>query len=587
MSETVKIKDTITVSELADSVSIPVTELMAELMKNGVMVTMNDTIDFDTAQIMVGELDLDINLEKIEDDNLDESLQSQSRDMVKPIDRPPVVAVMGHVDHGKTTLLDAIRGAKVVDGEAGGITQHISAYQIEHKNRLITLLDTPGHEAFASLRQHGAHLTDLVILVVAADDGVKPQTKEAIKYAQNAGVKIMVAINKIDKPDANINRVLQELNDSGLVPEEWGGDTVVVKVSAIKKQGIDELLDMAFLVSDVEELKADGEGFAQGIVIESHMEQGRGAVVSVLVEHGLLKKGDYLVAGQTYAKVKTLEGYDGQTINLAGPSTPAIVTGFKETPDFGVLFEAVKDEKSARAFSEQQKIKHGKSDIAVTSSELLAQIHKDRSTKELPVMVKADVRGSATSVVEGLQLIKNPEVSIRVISSGVGAISESDITQAASSGAIVYGFNINVPVNIKRLANREGVSIRIYKVIYELIEDAKLELEQLLIPQNVEEISGRLTVKGVFKTTKTELICGGEVNKGKISVGELVRIYDKKEHEEPFGQVVSVQKEHQETKEVQEGDMCGLSIKTEQKEAIVVGDKLEFFTRKQVKRKLN
>jgi len=585
LDKSIEIPNTITVGDLAAKLDIPVTDLITELIKNGVMATLNDSIDFDTAVIIVGELDLNVELNRADTAETVPAAVKTKRKNAKTAPRPPVVAVMGHVDHGKTTLLDAIRGAQVVEGEAGGITQYISAYQVEHAGRTITFLDTPGHEAFSSLRQHGAYLTDLVVLVVAADDGVKPQTIEAIKYAQQANVKIMVAINKTDKSGANVNRVLQELADNNLAPEQWGGDTVVVEVSALKKQGIDKLLEMILLVTDVEELKADSVGPAEGIVIESHMEQGRGAVVSVLVEHGQLKPGDYLSAGQAYGKVRTLEDYQGQPVDSAGPSTPATVTGLKAMPNFGVLFRVHPSDKAARAEAALAESVKSANQMASTGVELLDQIHKDRSNKELPVLVKADVRGSVTSVVDSLQALGKDEVSIRVVNSGVGSIKESDIARASATGAIIYGFNVDLPANLKRSALQDGVSIRIYKIIYELIDNAKSELETLMVPDIVEEDIGRLLIKGVFNTTKSEIICGGEVTKGQVRPGVLVKIYRDKQL---IGQAVvnTVQTGQIETKEVSAGEMCGLRLATEEKITLKEGDRLEFFTRESVKRKL-
>lgn len=578
----VTIPDAISVSQLAEKLEIPVIDLITGLVKNGVMATLNDAIDFDTAEIMVAELGIGVKLNReVAEPDLPVR-RSADRHVNKAASRAPVVAVMGHVDHGKTTLLDAIRGANVVAGEAGGITQHISAYQIEKNGRKLTFLDTPGHEAFASLRQHGAHLTDLVILVVAADDGVKPQTIEAIKFANQAGVKIMVALNKVDKPGANAQRVLQELSENGLNPEQYGGDTVVVEVSATKKTGLDKLIDMALLITDVEELSADAEGDAEGIVIESHMEVGRGAVVSVLVEHGQLKKGDFLSAGGAYGKVRTLQDYTGKELKTAGPSTPAIITGMKELPDFGVIFKAHPNEKLAKTAAAEGGSARDIKKIATTSNELLAQIHKNRMAQELPVIIKADVRGSMTSVVDALQKLHNEEISVRIVLAGVGAVNESDVTTAAASGAIIYGFSVNVPTNIKRLAVQEGVTLKLYKIIYELIDDVTKELEERLIPQVVETEVGRLIVKGIFKISQHDLICGGEVSKGKVYSGVLARI-ERGEKVLGEAEVLAVQKGQIESREVVAGEMCGLKLKTASKINLKEEDRLEFFTREGVK----
>jgi translation initiation factor IF-2 len=587
MARTIEIEDMITVGALADKLMLPATRLIGELMKNGIMATINERIDFDTAQIIVEELGLtDVELSK-KAASQPVMVREKRQISDKAVSRPPVVAVMGHVDHGKTSLLDAIRGAHVVKGEAGGITQHISAYQIKHNDRLITFLDTPGHEAFAAIREHGAHLTDIAIIVVAADDGIKPQTIEAIRFARKADVKIVVAINKIDKPGADANRVKQQLTEQDLLPEEWGGDTVVVELSAKTKQGIDNLLDMLLLVADVEDLKADEDVPARGLVIESHQEQGRGPVANALIEEGTLKIGDFIVAGNTYAKVRMLEGTDGKALKRATPSTPVVIAGLKALPEFGDEFTVVKDEKQARAESEQ---KTEEKSMAYTrsgmsSTELIRMINRNNEVGELNIIIRADVQGSLTSVIDSLKTLDTDEVAIRVISSGVGAITENDIHLASTSSAIIYGFNVAVPTSIKRLASRDKISIRIYKVIYELIDDAKQELSQLLKPEIVETDLGRLVVKKIFKTTKTEIICGGEVTKGHLVVPSLARVSrDGKELAEV--EITGLKRGPQDVKEVLEGEMCGLSFHTETRMELQEGDRLELFTRKTVERTL-
>lgn len=583
------ISDSITVGELAETLNLPVTTLIGELFKNGIVATINQRIDFETATIIVEELGLDVALEKKESTQAPERHEHQLSDHA--VDRPPIVAVMGHVDHGKTSLLDAILGTKTTEGEAGGITQHISAYQTVRKNRSITLLDTPGHEAFAALRQHGATLTDVVVIVVAADDGVKPQTVEAIRFAQNAGAKIVVAINKIDKDTANPQLVKTQLaTEHHLNPEEWGGDTVMVEVSAKTGQNIDKLLDMVLLVADLEELKADIDVPAEGLVIESHMETGRGAVVGLLVQQGKLKPGHFLVAGTAYGKVRTLLDFRGKAIKEAGPSTPVTVTGFKELPQFGDVFTIVKSEKEARHATERARIERERSAATtnVTGADLLKMMNQQRETQEVSVVVKADVQGSLTSVMDSLRLVDTGgEVTLRIIGSGVGNISENDIRLAESSdNAIVYGFNVELPPAVKRLAMRDKVQVRLYKVIYELLDDARQSIEALLAPEVVETEVGKLTIKGVFRITKDQIIAGGEVTTGKAMPNTLVRIlHDGEQIAE--AEVVSVQRQHQEAKEVFEGEMCGLSLKTDKKVLLEEGDKLEFFTRELVKRTLS
>jgi translation initiation factor IF-2 len=581
------VADSITVGELAETLNLPVTNLIGELFKNGIVATINQRIDFETATIIVEELGLDVELQKKEASTATERKVHELSD--KAVDRPPIVAVMGHVDHGKTSLLDAILHTKATEGEAGGITQHISAYQTERKGRTITLLDTPGHEAFAALRQHGATLTDVVVIVVAADDGVKPQTIEAIRFAKTANAKIVVAINKMDKETANPQLVKTQLaSEHGLNPEEWGGDTVMVEVSAKTGQNIDKLLDMVLLVADLEELKADIDVPAEGLVIESHMETGRGSVVGLLVEQGELKPGYFLVAGTAYGKIRTLLNFAGKAMKSAGPSTPVTVTGFKELPQFGDVFTITKNEKDARQQTERTRIEREKNAAStnVTGADLLKMMNQQHDTQEVNVIVKADVQGSLTSVMDSLRLVDtNGEIRLRIIGSGVGNISESDIRLAADGETIIYGFNVELPPAVKRLAMRDKVQVRIFKVIYELLDDARNSMEAMLAPEVVETELGTLTIKGVFRTLKDEVIAGGEVTSGKAVPNVLVRV---KRGDEKLDEVevTKVQRQQQEAKEVFEGEMCGISLKTTKKLLLEEGDKLEFFTRELVKRTL-
>ena len=582
------VADSITVGELAETLNLPVTTLIGELFKNGIVATINQKIDFETATIIVEELELDVQLERKEASTLAERKKHEISENAAP--RPPIVAVMGHVDHGKTSLLDAILGQKVVEGEAGGITQHISAYQTIRNNRAITLLDTPGHEAFAALRQHGAVLTDVVIIVVAADDGVKPQTIEAIRFAKNANAKIVVAINKVDKETANPDMVKAQLaSEHGLNPEEWGGDTIMVEVSAKTKQGIDKLLDMVLLVADLEELRADVDTPAEGLVIEAHMETGRGSVVGLLVEHGMLRPGHFLVAGTAYGKVRTLLDYKGDTLKEAGPSTPVTVTGFKELPQFGDTFGIVKSEKEARNQVALARIEQEKNAAStnVTGADLLKMMSQKQEAEDFNVVIKADVQGSLTSVIDSLKLINTDgQVMLHVVGSGVGAITENDIRLATNDRTVIYGFNVELPPAVKRLAMRDKVQVRIFKVIYELLDDARTSMENLLAPEVVETEIGALTIKGVFRTLKDEVIAGGEVTSGKAVPSVLARVLRDGEQIAEV-QLEKVQRQQQEAKEVFEGEMCGLSLKTTKKLLLEEGDKLEFFTRELMKRTLS
>lgn len=587
MKTTITLPDTITVGDLADKLSIPVTTLIGELMKNGVMATVNERIDFDTAEIIVQELDLGYVLEREQMVNTNDVMAQKPKVSDKAVTRPPVVAVMGHVDHGKTTLLDAIRGTTVTDDESGGITQHISAYQVKHGDRAITFLDTPGHEAFAAIREHGARLTDMAIIVVAADDGIKPQTIEAIRFARKANVRMLVAVNKIDKPEADLNRIKQQLADQDLLIEEWGGDVVLQPVSAITKQGIDELLDMVLLVADVEDVRADIAVPGQGLIIEARMEQGKGAVAVALVEAGVVSWGDYIVAGDTYAKVRTLTSTSGDALKVARPSTPAVITGFKGIPSFGDTFHVVDNEKFARtkAKAHLQHTKQSVSKTNVNSNELIKIMNRSRDLQELNIIIKADVQGSLTSVLDSIRSLATAEVAVRVVASGVGTINDSDVQLAQTSKAILYGFHVGITSSAKQIAQRDSVLVRDYRVIYELIDDVKRELSGLLAPEIKETELGRVQVKGIFKTTRNDLICGGEVTKGKLTLPALARVMRGKE-ELTEAEVIGLQRGPNEAKEVIEGEMCGLHLKTRSKVAVTIDDRVELFTRETIQRKL-
>lgn len=590
--KTLRIPDMITVGDLADKLGIPVVKLVGELFKNGIMATVNQRIDFETAEIIIEELGINVKIVKKDVDAIDpEKFEIHLSQNAKP--RPPIVAVMGHVDHGKTTLLDNILHTKRASGEAGGITQHISAYQTVHNGRTITLLDTPGHEAFAALRQHGATLTDVVVIVVAADDGVKPQTVEAIKFARSANAKIVVAINKIDKPTANPNLVKTQLaSEYDLNPEEWGGDTVMVEISALTGQNVDKLLDMVLLVADMEELKADYNVPAEGLVIESNLEKGRGAVVRLLVENGTLKKGDFIVAGSAWGKVRTLEDWQGKQLKSAGPSTPATVTGFREVPPFGTHIEEVKNEREAKALAAKHYDEQVRStaNANITGADLLRMMNRETEQQEASFVVKADVQGSLTSVVDSLKLLETDEVAVKIVASGVGNITEGDIRAAASSNAVIYGFNVSLPAQVKQLAARAHVEVRLYKIIYELLDDAKSILSDLLPDEVVETPLGELDVQGIFRTTKTDIIAGGKVTKGRLLPHTRARVWrGKGKKAEMMGEVelVSLRREKNEASDIVEGEMCGIEIALEgQKLTLELGDRLEVFSREMRKRSL-
>jgi translation initiation factor IF-2 len=585
--KTIQIAGSITVDELAKALGLSVTELIGTLFKNGIVATINQRLDFETASIIIDELGLkNVKLEK---KNTSTRTSDQRRELSdKAVSRPPVVAVMGHVDHGKTTLLDTLLNKKTVEGEAGGITQHISAYQLKHNDRWITFLDTPGHEAFAAIRQHGAMLTDIVIIVVAADDGVKPQTIEAINFAKTANAKIIVAINKIDREGADIDRTKADLSQHGLQPEEWGGDITMVPISAKFNQNLEQLLDMVLLTADIEELKADVEIPSEGLVIESHMETGKGSVVNLLVTGGELKTGEFIVAGSTYGKVRTMLDWRGRPKGKATPSIPVTVTGFKELPNFGDRFIEVKDEKTARkmALLNAQALADETASANVTGSDLLRMMNVADNSKVFNVIIKGDVLGSVTSVVDSLKLIDTKgEVTLNIVHTGVGDITENDVYMAAGDNTVIYGFNVSIPINISKIAARDGVPVRIFKVIYELIDDAKSEMEKLLDAEIIEEDQGEMKVLGVFRTEKTNIIAGGEVLKGNVRPEFLARIVRDKEY---LGEatVSSVQKEKIDVKELTAGETGGLALKIEHKLDLQIGDRLQFFTREAKAKKL-
>ena len=583
----IQIAGSITVDELAEALGLSVTALIGELFKQGIMATINQRLDFDTASLIIDELKIE-NV-KLERKNTATKTSNFHRELSeKAVLRPPVVAVMGHVDHGKTTLLDSLLHKKTVDGEAGGITQHISAYQLKHDDRLITFLDTPGHEAFAAIRQHGAMLTDIVVIVVAADDGVKPQTVEAIKFAQSANAKIIVAINKIDREGADIPRTMADLAQHGLQPEEWGGDITMVPISAKRGDNLEKLLDMILLTADLEELKADVEIPAEGLVIESHMEVGKGSVVNLLVTGGELKTGKFVVAGSAYGKIRTMMDFRGKPKGKATPSTPVTVTGFKELPNFGDRFIEVKDEKTARkrALLNAQVEASETASANVTSTDLLRMMNTADNSKVFNVIIKGDVLGSVTSVIDSLKMIDTKgEISLNIVSSGVGDVTENDVYMAEGDNTVVYGFNVNVPTNIVKLAARDGVEIRNYRVIYELLDDAKASMENLLDDEVVEEETGEMKIKGVFRTERTAIIAGGEVLTGRVGAGMLGRVYRNKEL---IGEVSvdSVQKEKMQVTELVAGETGGIAFNLEKKLVIELNDRVKFFTRELRKKKL-
>lgn len=562
----------VSVRDLAEKLELKPTVLITELIKQGVMAAINERLDFKTAASVA----LKFEVELTEESALASSSATSSTAKQKGQPRPPVVAVMGHVDHGKTSLLDKIRKTTVADSEAGGITQHLRAHQVSFKGRSITLLDTPGHAAFSLLREHGAHLTDIAVIVVAADDGVKPQTTEAIKFAQKAGVKIVVAITKTDKPNIDLNRLKQQLADLGLSPEDWGGETVMIETSAKTGAGLDKLLEMILLITDLEKLQAPLTGPASGTVIETRMAKGKGILATLLVENGQLAPSDYLVAGTAYGRVRRLESMEGKALKSAGPSTPVVVSGWKEIPDLGQTFTVVADEKTARLQMANPNLEATVQTASSPQEKGSTQTVNTIGQKQLPVVIKADVHGSLEAILQSLSQLNQGDVVVKVVRQGLGPISESDVQLAGSAGAQIIGFNVSVPIEIKQLAQRQKVPIRLYNVIYELIDEARAELDKLFVPTFSEQKAASLEIKGIFKVTKNSLICGGLVSEGKIRRELKVRL-QKDQSKTIIGKVANVQKGPQDAKEVSEGELCGLNIATEHKVTPEIGDILDFY----------
>ncbi len=581
----VEIPETITVGEFAQKIGKPGAEVVKKLFMLGVMATMNQSIDFDTAALIGDDFGIEVKQEVVvtKEDMLfmDTEEEDKAEDLVP---RPPVVVVMGHVDHGKTSLLDAIRNANVTSTEAGGITQHIGAYSVRLDDRDITFLDTPGHEAFTTMRARGAQVTDIAILVVAADDGIMPQTIEAINHAKAAGVTIIVAINKIDKDGANPDRVKQALVEYDLVPEEWGGDTVVVEVSAKKHQNIDGLLEMVLLVADMKELKANPNRSAHGTVIEARVDKGKGPVATVLVQNGTLKVGDIIIAGTAVGRVRAMVNDKGRRVKTAGPSTPVEIQGFGEAPSGGDRLTVVSNEKLARDVAEQRKqeMQEDKfnSVVKVSLDNLFSQIDEG-NMKELDVIIKADVQGSVEAVRQSLEKLSNDEVRVRAIHGGVGAINESDVMLANASNAIIVGFNVRPDAGAVSAAEQQEVDIRLYRVIYQAIEEIEAAMKGMLEPEFKETMLGYAEVRQTFKVSSVGTIAGCYVTQGKIQRNAEIRLVRDGIiiHE---GKIDSLKRFKDDAKEVTENFECGIGI--ENFNDIKEGDVIECFIMEEIKR---
>ncbi len=581
----VKIQEGCTIKEFAENIGQKVGDIIKKLMTMGVMATQNQTMDMDAAMLIAEEYGIKAEVATIEtaEDVLEEAVDTAE----SQVPRPPVVTIMGHVDHGKTSLLDAIRSTNVVSREAGGITQHIGAYQVTLNNRDITFLDTPGHEAFTAMRARGAKVTDIVILVVAADDGVMPQTREAVNHSKAAGVPIIVAINKIDKPEAKPDRIKQELSDLELIPEEWGGQTIFCEVSAKKRVGLEHLLEMVLIQADVLELKANPDKMARGTIIEAKLDKGRGPVATVLVQAGTLKQGDIFVSGTQYGRVRALINDKGERADAAGPAVPVEVIGFSGVPAAGERFVVLDEERKARAVAEFRMNKQRTAEMAAMKKVTLEDLHsqiQEGTVKELNIVLKSDVQGSAGAIVDALEKLSTPAVKLKVIHSSVGAINETDVMLAAASNAIIIGFNIRPEPKAADIAQREGVDVRLYNIIYNIIDDIKAAMEGLLEPTLKEKILGRAEVRQTFHVSKVGTIAGSYVLDGVMTrqadgvrvLRDNVLVYE--------GKLSSLKRFKDDVREVQAGYECGIGI--ENFNDIKVGDVVEAFTVEKIAAKL-
>ncbi|WP_117169672.1 translation initiation factor IF-2 [Paraliobacillus sediminis] len=575
--------DSLTVGELAEKLGKDATDLIKSLMAAGVMATKNQSLDDETISMMAEEYGVEVEKEaEVDEMDLDNFIQEINQG--EAIERPAVVTIMGHVDHGKTTLLDSIRHTKVTEGEAGGITQHIGAYQIESNGKFITFLDTPGHAAFTSMRSRGAQITDIAILVVAADDGVMPQTVEAINHAKAAEVPIIIAVNKMDKEGANPDRVMQELTEYQLIPEDWGGNTIFVQLSALKGEGIDDLIEMIQLVAEVEELKANPDNRAIGTVIESQLDKGRGPVATLLVQNGTLHVGDPIVVGNTFGRIRAMVNDVGRRVKAVGPSAPVEITGLNEVPSAGDHFVVFADEKKARQIGEARQQKQIEANrgggVKVSLDDLFEQI-KQGDIKDINLIIKADVQGSLGALSSSLEKIDVEGVKVHIIHMGVGAITESDVILASASNAIIIGFNVRPDVNAKKAAESEKVDVRLYRVIYKIIEEIEAAMKGMLDPEFEEKVIGQAEVREIFKVSKIGTIAGSYVTDGKITRDAGVRvirdgivIYE--------GEIDTLKRFKDDVKEVAQNYECGITV--EKFNDIKEGDVFEAYVMEEIKR---
>ncbi len=570
ISKTIEFPVNLTVRDLAAKTSASPIQVIKILMSNGVMANINQQIDFDTAAIVASELGFEAVLEVSAEDAVPEDTSEvplwrrliMDEDPKKLVKRPAVVTILGHVDHGKTTLLDAIRETNVASGEAGGITQHIGAYQVIQKNRLITFLDTPGHAAFTAMRARGAQGADIVILVVAAEDGVMPQTKEAIAHAKAARVPIIVALNKIDRPDANPDFVKKQLAELDLVPDEWGGNTMIIPVSAKQKMGLEDLLEAILLVSDSIEIVANPEGKITGTVIEAQIDKARGVVATLLVQNGTLQSGDTVLAGDTYGKVRAMFDYTGKKVKSAGPASPVQVLGFGDVPPAGDLFQVAASEKEARAIIQERQTEKNRNTVIAAKATLEQLFEKFQAgeVRELPLILKADVQGSLEPIINSLNELSQGDIKINIIHAETGSISESDVMLATASKAIVLGFNVGADNAARNLAEQQGVSIRLYEIIYRMIEDIDKALKGMLEPEIKEVSVGQAQVRAIFTINKVGTIAGCRVTQGEVRRNTRIRVM--RNGEKVFdGEISSLKHEKDDVKEVRQGFECGISLK--------------------------
>ncbi len=574
-------KNDMSVSDFANALNVSGTEIIKKLMENGLMLSLNQPIDFENAEIIALDYHKTLKKEETQDVANFESFEvvDNPEDLVK---RPPIVTIMGHVDHGKTTLLDYIRNTHVVDKEFGGITQHIGAYQTKYKDELITFIDTPGHAAFTEMRARGASVTDIVIIIVAADDGVKPQTKEAVDHALSAKVPIIVAVNKIDKPEANIDRVLTEMAEIGITPESWGGDVPFINISAHTGEGIDLLLETILTIAEVNELKANPNRYAIGAVIESRLDKNIGGIASFLIQNGTLRIGDPIVVGTSYAKIRTMKNDRGEAIVEAGPSTPVEITGLTENPSAGDKFMAFETETEAKKIAEKRASQaklNSNASKKVSLDDLFKSV--DAGNKEINIVLKADVRGSEEAVKNALEKIKEKDVSVKVIRSGIGAITESDVVLASASNAIIIGFNVVAPSTSKDLAKDNNVDIRLYTIIYKLVEDIEASINGMLDPEYEEKIIGEAEIRKIFKFSKIGNIAGSYITSGVVKNNALARVIRDGVVIASDEKIASLQREKDTVKEVKKGFECGITL--EKFNDFKEGDTIEVYEMIEVK----